>query len=289
MKSRMDRYKEVENVQSLSKRLKKNQELYQNIGTNTKYTNFTDVSNSNTYMINTSQKNNCTRENYQQMKEYTNIAPKTRVKKELEDFNHLYQERENRIYAINSVLEKAKENRKDSEKEELRKLKNTNYNILASINPEELEKYRKEKLSKLRPDEENLRELIDTITSKTLAGEISKDTGVDLLSDLMATNAMDRIEPNSKPEKESDVLDKEDLKVIDEVKKEEIVKQNSSSDIMKDLDKSFYTKSMDLSEKDFFIDDELENKKQSAVVKVLLFLILLVLVGISIYFVYQSF
>lgn len=289
MKSRMDRYKEVENVQSLSKRLKKNQELYQNIGTNTKYTNFTDVSNSNTYMINTSQKNNCTRENYQQMKEYTNIAPKTRVKKELEDFNHLYQERENRIYDINSVLEKAKENRKDSEKEELRKLKNTNYNILASINPEELEKYRKEKLSKLRPDEENLRELIDTITSKTLAGEISKDTGVDLLSDLMATNAMDRIEPNSKPEKESDVLDKEDLKVIDEVKKEEIVKQNSSSDIMKDLDKSFYTKSMDLSEKDFFIDDELENKKQSAVVKVLLFLILLVLVGISIYFVYQSF
>ena len=125
MRTRMDRYKNT-NLNNEQSRSNKNQELYQNIGTNAKYTNFTDVSKSNAYVLNPSPKSNYTRESYQQIKEYTNIAPKTRVKKELDDFNHLYQDHENRVYDINSVLEKARENRKDKdEKEAQRKLKNT--------------------------------------------------------------------------------------------------------------------------------------------------------------------
>ena len=41
-------------------------------------------------------------------------------------------------------------------------------------------------------DDEELRDLIDTIASKTLAGEL--EAASDLLSDLMATNMMDRID-----------------------------------------------------------------------------------------------
>ena len=295
MRSRMDRYNDIKSSNNQQSRSNKNQALYQNVGTNAKYTNFTDVSKSNAYMYVPSNKNNYTRESYQHMKEYTNIAPKTRVKKELDDFNHLYQDHENRIYDINSVLEKAKENRKDrDEKEAQRKLKNTNYNILASLNPEELEKYRKEKMKRIKPDEDEIRELIDTIASKTLAGEISKDTGVDLLSDLMATSAMDKIEsPNKEStstnlEMSKDILDKDSMKKIEEAKKE--LPTVTSNDVMKDLDKSFYTKSMDLSDKDFFTgDSEDDEKKIPVFLKVLMIIFLLILVGVSIYFVYQSF
>ena len=302
MRTRMDRYKDV-NLANDQSRSNKNQELYHNIGTNAKYTNFTDVSKSNAYMYNPSNKDNYTRESYQHIKEYTNIVPKTRVKKELDDFNHLYQEQENRVYDINSVLEQARENRKDrDEKESQRKLKNTNYNILASLNPEELEKYRQEKIKRLKPDEEGIREMIDTITSKTLAGEISKETGVDLLSDLMATSAIDRVtvpkkeeikketkkeETSTNLEMSRDILDKDAMRKIEKAKKE--IPVDTSSEIMKDLDKSFYTKSMDLSDKDFFSDDEDEEKKIPIIVKILLIIVLIVLIGVSIYFAYQSF
>lgn len=292
MRSRMDRYKEYDDNNQTIQRSRRNQELYETIGTNAKYTNFTDVSNSNTYLLNPSKKSNYTRENYQQLKEYTNITPQTRTKKELEDFNHLYQKEENKIYDINSFLEKAKEQRKDKDAlEEKRKLKNTNYNILASINPEELEEYRKEKMKRIAPEEDGLKELINTIASKTLAGEISKETGVDLLSDLMATSAIDRISNDKTEEKDKglelskEILDKDTLKEIDKAAEKKPINNSKN---LKDIDDSFYTKSMDLSDKDFFADDEDEEKKIPVGIKILLVLVLIVLIGVSIYFIYQS-
>lgn len=297
MRSRMDRYRELDNETERTSRSRRNQELYQNIGTNAKYTNFTDVTNSNTTLIDRNRRDYSTREDYQKRKEYTSFENKPKVKKELDDFNHLYQDHENRVYDINSILEMAKENRKDKDSmEEKRKLKNTNYNILASLNPEELEKYRKEKQNRNKPDDNELRGLIDTITSKTLAGEISKETGVDLLSDLMATSALDKVpaesdikqdESNDKDNiKGKDILNKEDMVKVEEAKKDY---KEPSSDIMKDIDKSFYTKSMDLSDKDFFTDEDDDNEKHiPVIVKVLLILILVALVAVGACFLYQS-
>lgn len=297
MRSRMDRYRELDNDTERTSRSRRNQELYQNIGTNAKYTNFTDVTNSNTTLIDRNRRDYSTREDYQKRKEYTSFENKPKVKKELDDFNHLYQDHENRVYDINSILEMAKENRKDKDSmEEKRKLKNTNYNILASLNPEELEKYRKEKQNKNKPDDNELRGLIDTITSKTLAGEISKETGVDLLSDLMATSALDKVpaesdikqdESNDKDSIENkDILNKEDMVKVEEAKKDY---KEPSSDIMRDIDKSFYTKSMDLSDKDFFTDEDDDNEKHiPVIVKVLLILILVALVAVGACFLYQS-
>lgn len=297
MRSRMDRYRELDNETERTSRSRRNQELYQNIGTNAKYTNFTDVTNSNTTLIDRNRRDYSTREDYQKRKEYTSFENKPKVKKELDDFNHLYQDHENRVYDINSILEMAKENRKDKDSmEEKRKLKNTNYNILASLNPEELEKYRKEKQNRNKPDDNELRGLIDTITSKTLAGEISKETGVDLLSDLMATSALDKVpaesaikqdESNDKDNiKGKDILNKEDMVKVEEAKKDY---KEPSSDIMRDIDKSFYTKSMDLSDKDFFTDEDDDNEKHiPVIVKVLLILILVALVAVGACFLYQS-
>ena len=266
MRSRMDRYRELDNDTERTSRSRRNQELYQNIGTNAKYTNFTDVTNSNTTLIDRNRRDYSTREAYQKQKDYTSFENKPKVKKELDDFNHLYQDHENRVYDINSILEMAKENRKDKDSmEEKRKLKNTNYNILASLNPEELEKYRKEKQNRNKPDDNELRGLIDTITSKTLAGEISKETGVDLLSDLMATsNLEEAVEP---------------------------IKEEVSKPLKDEIDKSFYTKSMDLSSGDFF-DDEDENKKEPVmftILRVILSLILIVAVGFAVYYIVTNF
>ena len=197
---RMDRYKDKETT--VGSRTTKNQELYQNVSDNVIHTNITDVTNANAFEINPSQINDSpqapTRELYQQMKKYQRVEATPRVKKELDDFNYLYQRNDNKIYDINSVLEEARKNRESyDDKESKRKLNNKAYNILADINKGELEKYREEKRKRiLTPEEDGIRELIDTIASKTLAGEIDKATSVNLLSDLMATSALDRVGAN---------------------------------------------------------------------------------------------
>ncbi len=309
MKSRMDRYRNSDSTNKEEySRSSRNQELYKNIGSNQKYTNFTDVSKIDAYSLNDAKKNYRTREGYKTIKEYTTVDKRPKAQKDLDEFNYLYQDHENRVYDINSVLEHAKENRKNrDELEEKRKLKNTNYNILASLNKEELEKYRKDKVERNKPDEDDLRNLIDTITSKTLAGEISKETGVDLLSDLMATNIMDKVDPKDyesddnekediskeiseekedKIELSREILDKESMKKLEEEKNK---LSDPTDDLMKDLDKSFYTKSMDLSDKDFDFGDEYENdKKIPIIVKILLILILIAIVLVGVYFIIQK-
>ena len=77
------------------------------------------------------------------------------------------------------------------------------------------------------------------------------------------------------------------MKKIESAKKE--ISTDTTNEMMKDLDKSFYTKSMDLSDKDFFSDDEETEKKIPIGIKILLILVLIALIGVSIYFIYQSF
>lgn len=307
MKSRMERYEKEEQGQT-ARRSNKNQELYENIGRNTKYTNFTDVTNANAFDLGTAQKNYRTREGYHQIKEYNDFVPEPKVKKELDEFNYLYQDHENKVYDINSVIAEAKKNRiKKDEMEAKRKLKNTNYNILASLNPEELEKYRKEKVERTKPDEEELRELIDTITSKTLAGEIDQRTSVDLLSDLMATNMMDRVEKPQKGEEESpedeienepedteeieeklslskEILDKDQINKVNKLKEEK-----GSGSIMDESDTDFYTRSMDLSDKDFEMDDEFKEKKMPLAIKIILIILVIAVIAVAGYFIYKNF
>ena len=305
MPSRMDRYRQEDELET-ERRSRKNQELYENIGKNTKYTNFTDVTNANAFDIGDAKKKYQTREGYHKMKEYGEVISEPKVKRELDDFNYLYKDHENKIYDINSVIAEAKKNRVEKDAlEEKRKLKNTNYNILASLNPEELEKYRKEKIERNRPDEGELRDLIDTITSKTLAGELDQKTSVDLLSDLMATSAIDRIEA---PEKEEDIKDTAELETTlediteeeklslskeildkDQIDKVNKLKGTEKGSIMDESDTDFYTRSMDLSDKDFDFDDEFQEKKMPIAIKIILILLVIAVLAIAGYFVYKNF
>lgn len=309
---RMDRYKDASNDIRES-RSDNNKELYESLGSTTRYTNFTDVTTANAIDL-TSTKNYNTREGYHQMKEYQEVIPTPKVKKDLEDFKAVYNNRENKIYDINNVLEEARKNRiEKDELEEKRKLKNASYNILASLNPEELEKYRKEKQErKLHHDEDDLKELIDTITSATLAGDIK--VASELLSDLMATSIMEKInadlddeddaeetitdnkekENNQNDEQEDykltlskEILDLKELKKLtDKIEKSQL-EETKENQTMDSADEEFYTRSMDLSDQDFELEEEFKDKKLPLAMKILIFLIILVILAAVFFFLWK--
>lgn len=313
---RMDRYNE-DNNERVS-RLDKNQNLYQDVSMNAIYTNITDVTNSNAYEINPNinEDSRTTREAYQQLREFQTIeVPKE--KKELEEVNYLAQRKENKIYDINSVLENARKNRvEQDELDEKRKLKNSAYNILSGKNRKELEKYREERKKRIAtPEEEELRELIDTIASKTLAGEIDKETTVDLLADLMATNVLDKVDASGEIEKVSatheittvdDEVVEEKLEVSKELMNTEEIQDlmlNGTSEkeplLIKDKeekqnidekkDPDFYTRSMDLSDKDFEMSDDFKEEKVPLGLKIIIFILVIIIVGIVAYIIHQKF
>lgn len=295
---RMDRYKEES--ESLPKRYEKNQELYHDVASNTKYTNITDVTNSNAFEINNSKKTYSSRESYQQMKKYQDIEPVPKVKKELEDFNFLYKNNERKVYDINSVLEEARKNRAEKDElEEKRKLKNTSYNILADLNIEELKKYREEK-KKLLIEEDDFQDLVDTVATKTLAGEIDKETGLNLLSDLMATTALDKVddaktidekeekheEASEEPKEEKEEIHLSETKIQEIEEAKEKLDNNESK--LTGADDDFYTRSMDLSDKDFEGDDDNDEKNMPLFLKILIILIVIALILAAAYFIWKK-
>ena len=335
---RMDRYEEEENPKKESRSLK-NQELYESIGSNTKYTNLSDIKYINVQDLSNLNTEDNTRENYQRLKDYSNIVALPKVKKDLEDFKTVYKEKENRVYDINSAMAEARKNRVDiDEKESKRKLKNDKYNILLSMTPEELEEYRKERKEKYtHPDEEEIDELIDTIASKTLAGELDKQTTVNLLSELMATSIMDRVdmteeitenttedlatttpvkmsyeetaqedkeieEKQEEKEEENPVVvedDEQDKSFItsetinpeklQELKEELDEKEKQDDQIIEGADSEFYTRSMDLSEKDFDSElaDEFVDAKIPIGVKLIIALIVIAVIASAAYFIWK--
>lgn len=212
-----------------------------------------------------------TREEYQKTKEYSFVYDD--VKKE----EPVVEDEKEKVYDINSVLEEAKKNRVLSEEvEKKRKLQNAEYNILADLNKKYISK--KEKI-----EEEGIRELIDTITSRTLAKDIeeAEDDGKDLMSELLETGTFPGIK---------------DVDLEEEIAKE-ILSQSGKLDLEEDevveedgkLVNSFYTKSMDLSEQDFEIKEEIaEENKEKRKILILVVLIVLVLIAIASIFILKK-
>lgn len=285
---RMERY-DNSNRSAVRSRTEKNQDLYNDLGRLEKYTTLTDVSKIEAVELNAAKKNYRTREGYHSLKDYDIDIEKPKERKELDEFNFLYND-EHKTYDINKVLEEAKELRERDSLEKKRKLHNEKYNILES-SEEDLEKFKEETKLRHKPieNEEELEELIHTITSKELREEIDKkeaesNDNNSLLSDLMATNVNEEV---LKP-----IATKiEDSKVEEDTKKLDKVKEKTMS-LKDEIDKSFYTKSLDLSEEDFISDDEEEEIKPSKFIgflKFLFSLILILAVGFGVYYVITNF
>ncbi len=282
---RMERY-DNSNNNHIRSRTEKNKDLYNDLGRLEKYTTLTDVSRIEAVELDAAKKNYRTREGYHSLKDYDIEIEKPPVRKELDEFNFLYND-EHKTYDINKVLEEAKELREKDSLERKRKLHNEKYNILES-SEEDLERFKEETKLRHKPieNEEELEELIHTITSKELREEIDKRESNDssLLSDLMATNVNEEV---LKP-----IATKiEDTKIEEDTKKLDKVKEKTMS-LKDEIDKSFYTKSLDLSEEDFISDDEEEEEKPSKFIGFLKFLfsvILILAVAFGVYYVITNF
>ncbi|MBR2710873.1 MAG: hypothetical protein IKE89_00130 [Bacilli bacterium] len=297
---RMDRYNN--NTTSATRR-DRNEELYRELNSDIKYANVTDVTNTNAYEI--TNKKNRTREDYHKLKEYNMIKEEPREKKELQEFNYINKTKENKVYDINTIIEETKKNRqKKEELEEKKKYLKDTYNILSKDNKAELEKYRKEKEERIKaPNESEIREIIDTIASKTLAGDISKETSVNLLSDLMATQALDRVAAQAsekennleetvskyKVELEEEKPNTEKLSAKDIKKVREKANDIKEVSIMDKADDSFYTRSMDLSDKDFSLSDEFVEKSMPLGIKILIALVIIVIIAVAVVYAYMTY
>lgn len=282
---RMERY-DNSNKGIVRSRTEKNKDLYNDLGKLEKYTTITDVSKIEAVELNAAKKNYRTREGYHQIKDYDLNMEKPLVRKELDEFNYIYNTDEHKTYDINRVLEEAKELREKDSLEKKRKLHNEKYNILES-SEEDLEKFKEETKLRHKPieNEEELEELINTITSRELREEIDKaeDNTSSLLSDLMATNVNEEVLKPIATKIEDDSKE-EDTNKLDKVKE----KTMSLSD---EIDKSFYTKSLDLSEEDFETDEEEEIKPSKLIgfLKFIFSLILILAVGFGVYYVITNF
>lgn len=280
--SRMQKYESFEETNRPITRTKRNQELYQDTGTFEKYTTFTDIPKIEAIDLSTAKRNYRTREGYHQMKDYPLFHEKKQEQKELDEFDFLYRQNP-KTYDINRVLEEAKKSRDKDELEQKRKLHNEKYNILES-SEEELAKFKEEKEKKAKPvvdNEEELQDLIDTITSKELKDEIDEKMESSLLSDLMATTSEEEtVEPIQEAKETSKIEPKEGTPA------------EEKHDLVKNIDESFYTRSLDLSDQDFDDEDELEDSKTPFYViflRIIFSLLLIVAVGIGVYYVVMNF
>mgnify|MGYP004553916481 FL=1 len=268
--SRMERY--VDNDVKFKSRAEKNRDLYNNLGRLEKYTSISDVSKIEAVELNDAKKNYQTREGYHKIKDYDIKIDKPLVRKELDDFNYLYNDT-NKTYDINRVLEEAKDLREKDALEKRRKLNNEKYNILES-SEEELAKFKEEAKLRHKPieNEKELEELINTITSKELRKQIDDATEKNsLLSDLMATSALEEVvEPIATKIDDTNITKKEENldKKVTKLKEKELATE---------IDNSFYTKSLDLSKEDF--DDDFEMVKSSKFVSFLKFIFSVILIG----------
>ena len=161
-------------------------------------------------------------------------------------------------YDINVILEEARKNReKYDELEKRRKLKENSYVKMADIN----DKNEDVTLRKSEINEEELTNLINTITSHNLLKDIkeaeekaeSNNGDEDILSDLLATNVNQKIT-------------------------EGIAKEYTSPSVETKIDNSFYTKSMDLSDHDFELSEEIERESRIKFKIVLIVVIILLII-----------
>lgn len=278
MKSRLDRYNDNHKEPQISSRLSKNKYLYDDLNNKIGFEELVDFNTQTRIELSSLNNPRRSRESYQQLKDYQGLI------KEEEKIEPMpipvVEEQEEKVFDINSILEEARKNRNEiDELEKKRKLKNEEYNVLSDLNKKYLSKNSD---NKDKEEYEGLEELINTITSKTLATDIKEEEEKDLLSDLMATNVDLQVKSPSEYEKSSQEIA---VKIEPDEYEDDNTKEESR------MDRSFYTRSMDLSEHDFDFDEEKERKSsiRRGILIFIITIVLLAIIGVVAYFTLQHF
>lgn len=242
----MDRYYKSELVSS--GRSSKNKSLYEQIKDLDNYTNIEGVATiekTNEIDISKVQEMIKNRENYKKQKQLRSI-----LKEEQEELDKIEEVEEiTKNYDIKDLLSKIKDDSTTESKS--RSLRQDQYEALKSLNT-------KSKKIEVEQEEEELKELLNTIAStKALSELTSADVGLldDLKSDTMVGDAASI------------------KKILDEEKEKKIEETNM------EIDKSFYTSSLGFTQSDF---EELKSmnhniKKSNKFIIILLIILIIVI------------
>lgn len=288
MSSRMDKYNttrrnnyndydyEYQEPVSYGSRSRKNEELYQEMSHDElKEINLA----SNAHVIGDNDKNIDVEKIKELLeKNYAQEPRKSRAlikQQEEEEQEEIYEkEEETKEYNINAIIEKAKQEKEiDYERERLKKVRDTQYDILRglSLDGEEDE----EPLdSKVTSNKEDLVNLINTITEKELTREIDP---LDILTDLKGSD-------------NTVVLDGMNEE-IEKREKQETLKKEEEQEDKKGIDKTFYTNSVNFSKSDFddFNDLKEDMETNKVLIRVLLIIITIAFIAGILFFANQFF
>ncbi len=287
MPSRMDRY-DSENI-DVGSRTNKNQQLYKELYSNKTYTEFTDTVGDNVVEINNANINTTnTRSNFRKTRLYYGNENNELDSSNLRKINSLYKDIlnndiENKSYDINDIMEDAKRNRQDEDEEDKqKKIKSAEYSILNDLSKEKIKQFQDKKQKGItREEEENLEDLINTITSNSLRKKIDNQ----LLSDLL---------PEEGEKTSTRLLEELAEGIPDEIDDDTKEQMDDTEDLSKGIDRSFFTRSMDLRKEDLILDDQDEEiddsfKEKSGVLKkiviALLIIAILAIIGYILYLV----
>ena len=261
MNSRMDKYYSSENV--VGKRSKKNEGLYKKVNQQS----IEDFNVNSNVSILSDDGTNIDIDMLKNMLEqkYKNKEKKKTIKiEDLPDDNEIIPMEETKEYDINAILQKARENKiVDYEKERLKKIRDTQYDILKGLDLTKKEKEEAEELDKKSSEEEKLMTLINTITINEQKNEADPlDLFADLKSDDEDTKVLSPIE--------------EETKTINTDKIKKVVKE----EVENQIDKSFYTNSFNLSKNDFEDFKDLQNdvKSNKLLITILSIIVVLALI-----------
>ncbi|MEG1015714.1 MAG: hypothetical protein RR228_01545 [Bacilli bacterium] len=268
MKLRMERYDETPSVDNTSSRILKNEEMYKSLDevslSKIKANDNIKVLESSSKEINIDKiKKYILNNSLEKPVKHTILSPD-----DIKLASNTMEETKEKIYDINSVLEKARENRStDYNEERYKKINNIDYDLISKIKCPPLTSEEEVSSEELNTGERTLVDLINTISIK------KEETSI--LSELMASNNEEKVLPiDLEIEKES-LASKEPL-----IKKIEPIQKPSKDDNIDKIDKSFYTSSLSFNKKDFEGFEELEkNVKKNNVFVTLLILFIIVIVA----------
>jgi len=279
MKSRMEKY--YDSNEEFVGRAAKNENLYRKKDYSVYSSNETIIAPNNEIDITKLKDIIQSREDYQRAKSYRNMLSDKKF-----DYNDVpYEEDtyEEKNYDINEILKKVKDEKGNiNEEDKIRKLRNTQYDILSNLNIKS--KNQEEAITKvdLETQKAELQGLIDKVTKKnnirneeasllnleeqTDVTDENNDSALDLLSDLKSeghTIVTDPIKPAAEFE----------------VNKEELVPNEKDPD-----ETSFYSDSFTFSKRDFegLQDLEIEEKSGSGLIKLLIIILILIIIVVGV-------
>ena len=280
MQSRMDKYKI--DSSPVKSRLQKNSALYEEV----KRSDLRDFNiNSNSTVL----KENAQNIDVSNLRKMLNDKYEEPVRKTIDLNSYVEEERmpeyaNTREYDLNAILEKAKKGKNvDYNKERLKKVRSTQYEILNNLDLNNKEPIEGDYLKKKQAEEENLKNLINTITELEIKNKATynKNTSADLelLSDLAGDDFVPSIHDDEDTEDLINNITQSELteQTKIELLKEQINEQEKiESDTSKIEDKE-EKQSITRTNFDDFADIS-KRDSGSIIIKIVLFVIILALI-----------